>query len=51
MCADILVIVDHSCVLVIVGVMGGEYSGVSDKICDLFLESVFFENIVVVGKV
>lgn len=51
LCVDILVIVDYQCVLVIVGVMGGEYSGVSDSICDLFFEVVFFDIIVLVGKV
>ncbi len=48
--ADTLVIADHSRVLAIAGVMGGEHSGVSAKTCDLFLESAFFDTIALAGK-
>jgi phenylalanyl-tRNA synthetase beta chain len=48
--ADTLVIADHNRALAVAGVMGGEHSGVSDKTCDLFLESAFFDTIVVAGK-
>ncbi|WP_339733449.1 phenylalanine--tRNA ligase subunit beta [uncultured Pseudomonas sp.] len=48
--ADTLVIADHNRALAIAGVMGGEYSGVSAKTRDLFLESAFFDTIAVAGK-
>ena len=48
--ADTLVIADHTRALAIAGVMGGEHSGVSDKTRDLFLESAFFDTIVLAGK-
>lgn len=48
--ADTLVIADHNRALAIAGVMGGEHSGVSAKTRDLFLESAFFDTIVVAGK-
>jgi phenylalanyl-tRNA synthetase beta chain len=48
--ADTLVIADHLRALAIAGVMGGEHSGVSDKTCDLFLESAFFDTIAIAGK-
>ncbi|MDP3978309.1 MAG: phenylalanine--tRNA ligase subunit beta [Pseudomonas sp.] len=48
--ADTLVIADHQRALAIAGVMGGEHSGVSDKTCDLFLESAFFDTIAIAGK-
>ncbi|WP_342242895.1 phenylalanine--tRNA ligase subunit beta [Pseudomonas sp. OTU5201] len=47
---DTLVIADHNRALAIAGVMGGEHSGVSNKTCDLFLESAFFDTIAVAGK-
>lgn len=48
--ADTLVIADHSRALAIAGVMGGEHSGVSATTRDIFLESAFFDQIVIAGK-
>ncbi|AQY67478.1 MULTISPECIES: phenylalanine--tRNA ligase subunit beta [Pseudomonas] len=48
--ADTLVIADHSRVLAIAGVMGGEHSGVSATTRDIFLESAFFDQIAIAGK-
>ena len=48
--ADTLVIADHSRALAIAGVMGGEHSGVSATTRDVFLESAFFDQIVIAGK-
>jgi phenylalanyl-tRNA synthetase beta chain len=48
--ADTLVIADHQRALAIAGVMGGEHSGVSTTTRDVFLESAFFDAIVVAGK-
>lgn len=48
--SDTLVIADHSRALAIAGVMGGEHSGVSATTRDVFLESAFFDQIVVAGK-
>ncbi|WP_339497732.1 phenylalanine--tRNA ligase subunit beta [Pseudomonas sp. EA_15y_Pfl1_P101] len=48
--ADTLVIADHSRALAIAGVMGGEHSGVSETTRDVFLESAFFDQIVIAGK-
>src|SRR3989344_1323091 len=48
--ADTLVIADHSRALAIAGVMGGEHSGVSATTREIFLESAFFDTIVVAGK-
>ena len=48
--ADTLVIADHQRALAIAGVMGGEHSGVSAKTRDIFLESAFFDTIMVAGK-
>ncbi|MBM7059361.1 phenylalanine--tRNA ligase subunit beta [Pseudomonas sp. UL073] len=48
--ADTLVIADHQRALAIAGVMGGEHSGVSEKTCDLFLESAFFDAVAIAGK-
>ena len=47
---DTLVIADHSRLLGIAGVMGGENSGVTAKTQDVFLEAAFFEPISVAGK-
>lgn len=47
---DSLVIADHARPLALAGVMGGETSGVSAGTVDLFLESAFFEPIVIAGK-
>lgn len=47
---DTLVIADDQKALAIAGVMGGEGSGVSDNTCDIFLESAFFNPIVIAGK-
>jgi len=48
---DILVIADDIKPIAIAGVMGGEYSGVSDKTSNLFLESAFFTPLALSGKV
>ena len=48
--SDTLVIADHERALAIAGVMGGEHSGVSATTRDVFLESAFFDQIVVAGK-
>ncbi|MGO2453550.1 phenylalanine--tRNA ligase beta subunit-related protein, partial [Pseudomonas taetrolens] len=48
--SDTLVIADHSRALAIAGVMGGEHSGVTATTRDIFLESAFFDQIVVAGK-
>lgn len=47
---DTLVISDHHKPLAMAGVMGGEHSGVSDQTRDLFLESAFFEPVMLAGK-
>ncbi|WP_263142634.1 phenylalanine--tRNA ligase subunit beta [Pseudomonas sp. RIT-PI-AD] len=47
---DTLVIADHKRPLAIAGVMGGEASGVGVKTQDLFLESAFFDPILLAGK-
>ena len=48
--ANTLVIADHARALAIAGIMGGEYSGVSAKTTDLFLECAFFDTIALAGK-
>jgi phenylalanyl-tRNA synthetase beta chain len=45
-----LVIADASQALCIAGVMGGEFSGVSDTTSDLFLEVAYFDPIAIAGK-
>lgn len=47
---DTLVIADHTKVLAIAGVMGGEHSGINANTKDLLLESAFFDAIAVAGK-
>lgn len=42
-----LVIVDVECVVVIVGVMGGEVIEVIDIICRIFIECVYFDPMIV----
>ncbi len=48
--SDTPVIADHQRALAIAGVMGGEHSGVAEGTVDLFLESAFFDPIVIAGK-
>ena len=48
--SDTLVIADHQRALAIAGVMGGEHSGVTSTTRNIFLESAFFDQIVVAGK-
>lgn len=47
---DVLVIADSTGPLALAGVMGGEQSGVSQATQDVFLESAFFDPIVIAGK-
>ena len=48
--SDSLVIADHSQVLALAGVMGGENSGVSDQTSHILLESAFFAPLAITGK-
>lgn len=48
--ASTLVIADEQKALAIAGVMGGEGTGVSDTTKDIFLESAFFNPVVIAGK-
>ncbi len=45
-----LVIADEQKALAIAGVMGGEGSGVSNSTKDIFLESAFFNPVIIAGK-
>ncbi|OCG19207.1 phenylalanine--tRNA ligase subunit beta [Gilliamella sp. App4-10] len=45
-----LVIADHKKVLALAGIMGGEKSGVTQTTKDVFLESAFFNPLVITGK-
>ena len=45
-----LLIKDESRPLALAGIMGGENSGITEKTTDIFLESAFFEPIVIAGK-
>ncbi len=47
---DVLVIADQEKPLALAGVMGGEHSGISSTTRDVFLESAFFDPIVIAGK-
>lgn len=47
---DVLVIADHARPLAMAGVMGGEFSGVSEDTTDLLLEAAFFNPINIAGK-
>ena len=47
---DILVIADAEKPLALAGIMGGEHSGISESTRDVFLESAFFDPIVIAGK-
>tara|TARA_R110000824_G_scaffold52692_4_gene146267 strand:+ start:202252 stop:204624 length:2373 start_codon:yes stop_codon:yes gene_type:complete len=47
---DTLLIADHEKALALAGVMGGEHSGISDKTQNLFLESAFFNPLIIAGK-
>lgn len=47
---DTLLIADHEKALALAGVMGGEHSGISNKTQNLFLESAFFNPLVIAGK-
>lgn len=48
---NIFVIVDSKGVLVLVGIFGGEVSGVNEEIKDVVLEVVFFVLFVIMGCV
>ncbi len=48
--ADTLLIADHEKPIAMAGVMGGEHSGVSENTQNLFLESAFFNPLVIAGK-
>jgi len=47
---DVLVIADQVKPLALAGIMGGEHSGISATTCDVFLESAFFDPVVIAGK-
>src|SRR5690606_20068510 len=47
---DYLVIADSQRPLALAGIMGGEYSGVTDKTSDVILESAFFSPDAIAGK-
>jgi len=47
---DTLLIADHEKPIAMAGVMGGEHSGVSEQTQNLFLESAFFNPLVIAGK-
>jgi phenylalanyl-tRNA synthetase beta chain len=46
---NVLVIADNEKALAMAGVMGGEFSAVQDSTTDIFLESAFFNPLVVAG--
>lgn len=48
--SNTLVIADEAQALAIAGVMGGEYSAVSENTTNIFLECAFFEPISIAGK-
>ncbi|QAX82105.1 phenylalanine--tRNA ligase subunit beta [Candidatus Pseudomonas adelgestsugas] len=48
--ANTLVIADHSCVMAIAGVMGGEHASICNTTRDIFLESAFFDRVAIAGK-
>ena len=47
---DTLVIADHSSVQAIAGIMGGEFSAVTDVTVDILLESAFFDPVAIAGR-
>lgn len=47
---DVLVIADAEKALALAGVMGGEHSGISETTRDVFLESAYFDPVVIAGK-
>ncbi len=47
---DTLVIADESRALAIAGIMGGEFSGVTDETQDIFLELAYFNPVSIAGK-
>ena len=47
---DTLLIADHEKALALAGIMGGEHSGISNSTQDLFLESAFFNPLIIAGK-
>ncbi|MGD2119488.1 MAG: phenylalanine--tRNA ligase subunit beta [Chromatiales bacterium] len=47
---DSLVIADKNKPLALAGIMGGEFSGVSDSTTDVLLESAFFAPLAITGK-
>ena len=46
---NVLVIADHNKPLAVAGIMGGEASAVNDHTTDIFLESAFFNPLIVAG--
>lgn len=48
--AKSLLISDHKRALALAGIMGGENSGISENTVDIFLESAYFEPVVIAGK-
>ncbi|MGA0938474.1 MAG: phenylalanine--tRNA ligase subunit beta [Litorivicinaceae bacterium] len=47
---DVLVIADQEKALALAGIMGGEHSGISERTTTIFLESAYFDPIMIAGK-
>jgi phenylalanyl-tRNA synthetase beta chain len=47
---DVLVIADQEKPLALAGIMGGEHSGISEKTTSVFVESAYFNPIMIAGK-
>lgn len=47
---DVLVIADQEKALALAGIMGGEHSGISERTTTVFLESAYFDPIMIAGK-
>ena len=47
---DVLVIADQERALALAGIMGGEFSGISEETTSVFLESAYFNPLTIAGK-
>ncbi len=47
---DVLVVADQEKVLALAGIMGGKDSGISSKTKTIFIESAFFDPVIIAGK-
>lgn len=48
--SDVLIIADDKKPLALAGIMGGVHSGISNKTTTIFLESAFFNPVIIAGK-